>query len=61
YIVSSIALAMGSGALVDTSVMLVFGYGAAQLLGWSTLESVFCGAIVAISSTTIIVKAFALE
>jgi CPA2 family monovalent cation:H+ antiporter-2 len=49
----------GVVALVDTSVMLVFGYGAGQLLGWSTLESVFCGAIVAISSTTIIVKAFA--
>ena len=29
-----------------------------QLFGWSTLESVFAGAIIAISSTTIIVKAF---
>lgn len=45
-------------AVVETSVMMAFGYGAAQLLGWTPMESVFCGAIVAISSTTIIVKAF---
>ena len=32
---------------------------AARLFGWTPLESVFAGAIVAISSTTIIVKAFA--
>lgn len=49
----------GLVALVDTSVMLLFGFFTGQLLGWSMLESVFCGAIVAISSTTIIVKAFA--
>lgn len=49
----------GLMAIVDTSVMMVFGFGAGQLLGWTALESVFCGAIVAISSTTIIVKAFA--
>ncbi|MBL0937272.1 MAG: cation:proton antiporter [Gemmatimonadaceae bacterium] len=49
----------GFVALIDCSAMALFGFGAAQLLGWTTLESVYAGAIVAISSTTIIVKAFA--
>ena len=31
---------------------------AGMLLGWTTLESIFAGAIIAISSTTIIAKAF---
>lgn len=54
-----VAPTVGLIALVDTSAMFGFGYLTGQLLGWTTLESVFGGAIVAISSTTIIVKAFA--
>jgi CPA2 family monovalent cation:H+ antiporter-2 len=46
-------------ALTETSVMMGLGYLAGRLLGLTTLESVFLAAIVAISSTTIIVKAFA--
>src|SRR5678816_2208460 len=38
--------------------MISFGYMIGQLLGFSARESVFCGAIVSISSTTIIAKAF---
>ena len=34
------------------------GYLTGQAFGWTSLESVFAGAIIAISSTTIIVKAF---
>src|SRR5262245_45455174 len=34
------------------------GYLIGQAFGWTSLESVFAGAIIAISSTTIIVKAF---
>jgi CPA2 family monovalent cation:H+ antiporter-2 len=34
------------------------GFVIGQLFGWTTLESVFAGAIIAISSTTIIAKAF---
>jgi monovalent cation:H+ antiporter-2, CPA2 family len=49
----------GFVALIDCSAMALFGFGAAQLLGWTLLESIYAGAIVAISSTTIIVKAFA--
>jgi CPA2 family monovalent cation:H+ antiporter-2 len=46
-------------ALTETSVMMALGYLTGQLLGFSTVESIFLAAIVAISSTTIIVKAFA--
>ena len=49
----------GLVAVAENSMMIWFGYLLGQLLGWGTLESVFAGAVVAISSTTIIVKAFA--
>jgi CPA2 family monovalent cation:H+ antiporter-2 len=45
-------------AIAETSTMAWIGFGLGQLFGWSTIESVFLGAIIAISSTTIIVKAF---
>ena len=38
--------------------MVWLGYVTGTLLGWTALESVFIGAIIAISSTTIIAKAF---
>jgi monovalent cation:H+ antiporter-2, CPA2 family len=46
-------------AVLQTSAMVAVGYLVGQLFGWTTLESVYAGAIIAISSTTIIVKAFA--
>ncbi|HKG94480.1 MAG TPA: cation:proton antiporter [Gemmatimonadaceae bacterium] len=49
---------VGLIALAETSVMVWAGFLLGQLFGWTTLECVFAGAIVAISSTTIIVKAF---
>ncbi|MCB9785715.1 MAG: cation:proton antiporter [Deltaproteobacteria bacterium] len=48
----------GLTALLETSLMLWLGFMVGRLLGWSTIDSVFTGAIVAISSTTIIAKAF---
>jgi CPA2 family monovalent cation:H+ antiporter-2 len=48
----------GVTALFETSLMLWLGFLAARGLGWSVLESAFAGAVVAISSTTIIAKAF---
>src|SRR5690606_5399433 len=48
----------GLVAVAENSMMIWFGYLLGQLFGWGTLESVFAGAVVAISSTTIIVKAF---
>jgi CPA2 family monovalent cation:H+ antiporter-2 len=48
----------GFVAIVQCSLMLWLGYVIGQAFGWSHVESIFAGAIVAISSTTIIVKAF---
>ncbi|MDX2090738.1 MAG: cation:proton antiporter [Kofleriaceae bacterium] len=48
----------GLTALLQCSVMMALGFVLARLLGWSTLESIFAGALVSISSTTIIAKAF---
>lgn len=48
----------GVTAVIEAGLMLVLGYAAGRALGWSSLESVFTGAIVAISSTTIIAKTF---
>ena len=55
----SVGGAAGIAALTETSVMMGLGYLAGRLLGFTTIESLFVAAIVAISSTTIIVKAFA--
>ena len=49
----------GLVAVAETSMMVWFGYLVGQLLGWTHLESAFAGAVIAISSTTIIAKAFA--
>jgi CPA2 family monovalent cation:H+ antiporter-2 len=48
----------GLTALLETSLMASAGFLIGQAFGWSTLESVFCGGIVAISSTTIIARTF---
>jgi CPA2 family monovalent cation:H+ antiporter-2 len=45
-------------AVIQCSLMIWLGYFAGQLFGWTTLESFYAGSIIAISSTTIIVKAF---
>jgi CPA2 family monovalent cation:H+ antiporter-2 len=45
-------------AIVQSSIMLWLGYLVGRAFGWRPLESVFAGAIVAISSTTIIAKVF---
>jgi CPA2 family monovalent cation:H+ antiporter-2 len=57
--VVAIAGTSGLAALAETSLMLGVGFVAAQALGWTPIESVFTGAMVAISSTTIVAKAFA--
>jgi CPA2 family monovalent cation:H+ antiporter-2 len=46
-------------AVLQSSVMLWLGYQAGRLLGWTVLASLYAGAAIAISSTTIVVKAFA--
>jgi len=48
----------GAVALFECSVMVSVGYLVGQMLGFTRMESVFTGAMIGISSTTIIVKAF---
>ena len=45
-------------ALVQISIMIGLGYATGQLMGWSQMDSIFLGAILSISSTTIIIRAF---
>jgi CPA2 family monovalent cation:H+ antiporter-2 len=42
--------------VIEIGLMIVVGYRAGKLLGWSTPDSIFLGCMIAISSTTIIVK-----
>jgi CPA2 family monovalent cation:H+ antiporter-2 len=44
-------------ALVEIAVMLGLGYATGRLFGWTAMDSLFLGAILSISSTTIIIKA----
>jgi monovalent cation:H+ antiporter-2, CPA2 family len=48
----------GITAVVQSSIMAWLGFVVGRAFGWRPLESVFAGAIVAMSSTTIIAKAF---
>ncbi|HYG18102.1 MAG TPA: cation:proton antiporter [Ohtaekwangia sp.] len=45
-------------AAVEIVIMIGVGYAAGQFLGWSTMDSIFLGAILSMSSTTIIIRAF---
>src|SRR5919198_3274586 len=48
----------GVAALIQSSIMVWLGFVAGRAFGWSVLEGVFAGGVIAISSTTIIAKAF---
>jgi CPA2 family monovalent cation:H+ antiporter-2 len=48
----------GLTAVIQCSIMLWLGFAIGRGFGWTTLESLFSGALLAISSTTIIAKAF---
>lgn len=43
---------------LQVALMLWLGYVCGRAMGWSTLESVFTGALLSISSTTIVAKAY---
>lgn len=45
-------------ALFEIVFMVVIGFATGQLFGWSKMDSVFLGGVLAISSTTIIIRAF---
>jgi CPA2 family monovalent cation:H+ antiporter-2 len=44
--------------ILETGAMVLIGYWTGQWLGWSQMDSLFAGGIIAISSTTIIIRAF---
>ncbi|PWJ59264.1 CPA2 family monovalent cation:H+ antiporter-2 [Dyadobacter jejuensis] len=44
--------------LFEVTMMLGIGFAAGQFLGWTKIDSLFLGGIIAISSTTIIFRAF---
>ena len=45
-------------AFTEVAGMLLLGYAAGQLLGWSVMDSIFLGGMLSMSSTTIIIKAY---
>jgi len=45
-------------AVVEVVFMLLIGFAAGKLMGWKTMDSVFLGGILSVSSTTIIIRAF---
>jgi CPA2 family monovalent cation:H+ antiporter-2 len=53
-----VAPTAGVVAVAQGSFLMLLGYLIGQALGWTTLESFYAGAVIAISSTTIIAKAF---
>jgi CPA2 family monovalent cation:H+ antiporter-2 len=54
-----VAPTSGVVAVIECSLMVSVGYLVGRAFGWTGYESLFGGAAIAISSTTIIVKAFA--
>jgi len=45
-------------AIVEVLFMLVIGFVAGKLMGWATMDCIFLGGILSVSSTTIIIRAF---
>src|SRR6185436_5406813 len=56
--IRKVGLSAGLAALLEVVSMLVIGYVLGQAFGWSRTDSIFLGAILSMSSTTIIVKVF---
>ncbi|HPS12458.1 MAG TPA: cation:proton antiporter, partial [Prolixibacteraceae bacterium] len=48
----------GLTAIIEVSCTLLLGYGVGKLMGWSPMDCLFLGGILAIASTTIIIRAF---
>ncbi len=53
----SVGVTAGIAAGLEVIFFLFTGYGIGKALGWSSIESLFLGAMLSISSTTIIIKA----
>jgi CPA2 family monovalent cation:H+ antiporter-2 len=53
-----VGVTAGLTAVIETSVLIWLGFMVARAFGWTAREGLFTGAMLAISSTTIIAKAF---
>jgi CPA2 family monovalent cation:H+ antiporter-2 len=53
----AVGIPAGVTAGFEVIFMLALGYATGKLLGWSDIDSIFLGAMLSISSTTIIIKA----
>jgi CPA2 family monovalent cation:H+ antiporter-2 len=56
---TSVGMAALVAALLEITLMIWLGYEVGRGFGWNTMDSVFLGAMLSISSTTIIIKALA--
>jgi CPA2 family monovalent cation:H+ antiporter-2 len=45
-------------ALIEVTLTMLLGYGVGKLFGWNDINSLFLGGMLAIASTTIIIRAF---
>jgi CPA2 family monovalent cation:H+ antiporter-2 len=45
-------------AIVEVFFMLLIGFIAGKMMGWATMDCIFLGGILSVSSTTIIIRAF---
>lgn len=55
---ASVGAAASITAIIEVIAMVAVGYLTGLLFGWSSMDSIFLGGILAISSTTIIIRAF---
>lgn len=56
--IRKVGLSAGLAAILEVVSMLTIGYLLGQAFGWSKMDSIFLGALLSMSSTTIIVKVF---
>lgn len=54
---ASVGMSAGITATIQIITMLLLGVGTARVLGWSRMDAAFFGCMIAVSSTTIIIKA----
>lgn len=54
---AKVGVSAGFSASLQIVTMIILGFVSAQLLGWTTMEGTFLGCMLAVSSTTIIIKA----
>jgi len=52
-----VGFSVGAAGIFETAIMMLLGFAAGRFIGWPFYESLFFGAAISISSTTIVAKA----